>query len=458
MTGSGYALPARIFREYDIRGQAEGDLVDPLVEDLGRALGTMWQRRGCRRVALARDCRLSSDRLHAALGRGLASTGTRIVDVGVGPTPLMYFAVFEQNLDGGVMITGSHNPPGDNGFKIMAGKAALFGSDIQQLHKLMQQRDFVEAHPSSPEHVDLTEAYARHSTKGIALEGNVPRFAVDAGNGAGGPLCRAAMGALGLNPTWLLCEMDGRFPAHHPDPSEEANLELLRQTVREQKLDFGVAFDGDADRLGVVDAEGSVLWGDRLLTLFARDILRDHPGASVIGEVKCSQTLYDDIAERGGKPIVWKTGHSLLKAKMKETGALLAGEMSGHLFFADRNHGYDDAIYAALRLVELVAKSGQSLAALGADIPKTFATPEIRLPCPEERKFAVVEAALTHFRARGADVLTIDGARIKESDGWGLVRASNTQAVLVMRFEARSPEGLQRLREDIEGYVRSLVG
>jgi phosphomannomutase / phosphoglucomutase len=448
-------IPGHIFREYDIRGVADRDMPDALVADLGRALGTFLTRKGKRRIALGRDCRLSSPRLHNALRTGLMDTGIGLVDIGTVPTPLMYFAVFDLDLDGGVQITGSHNPPEDNGFKMMQGKSSLFGADIQVLKRMIEQRDFDLTGPSVVEEHDPLLAYAGFVRGNIRLARSDLRIAIDAGNGAGGPTAVAAMRALGLKPIELLCDMDGSFPVHHPDPSQPENLELLRRTVLDNGLDLGIAYDGDADRIGVIDARGEAIWGDKLMVLFARAILARHPGAAIISEVKCSQTMYDDIAARGGRPIMWRTGHSLIKKKMKEERALLAGEMSGHMFFADRFFGYDDAVYASLRLLEIVASADVPLHELLADVPKTYATPELRVDCPDDLKFALVDRVLDHYRATHR-VIDVDGARIQFDGGWGLVRASNTQPVLVLRFEAATADGLAAIRGEVESTVERL--
>ncbi len=442
-----------VFREYDVRGVADRDLSDDLARDLGRALGTFWARRNQRRVAVGRDCRLSSPRLHAALTEGILETGASIVDIGMVPTPLLYFAVFDMELDGGVQITGSHNPPEDNGFKIMSGKGTLSGDEIAELRRSIEQSDFVLRGGGERIEVDPMPAYEGFIRGNIAISRKSIRFAIDAGNGAGGPAAIAAMRAAGLDPVTLLCEPDGRFPVHHPDPSQPENLELLISTVKEQGLELGIAFDGDADRIGVIDGRGETLWGDKLMILFARDVLARRPGAAILGEVKCSQTLYDDIAKHGGRPILWKTGHSLIKKKMKEEHALLAGEMSGHVFFADRYHGFDDAVYAALRLIEIVADAGRPLHELLADVPKTFATPELRVDCADDVKFAIVDRVRDHYR-KTHDVIDVDGARVLFGEGaWGLVRASNTQPVLVLRFEAGTPERLDAIRAEVEALV-----
>jgi phosphomannomutase/phosphoglucomutase len=446
-----------IFREYDVRGVADRDLTDELAADLGRAFGTFLRRRGHKRIVLGRDCRLSSPRLHAALRTGLLETGLSLVDIGVGPTPMMYFAVFHLDADGGVQITGSHNPPEDNGFKLMSGKATLAGDEVRELRTLIEKRDFDL--PGHGEHtlVDPMSAYAGFMRGNLSLARTDLRFAIDAGNGAGGPAALTAMHALGLKPIAMYCEMDGAFPNHHPDPSLPENVEELVQRVLADKLEFGIAYDGDADRIGVVDDKGTIVYGDRLMILLSRHILKRHPGAAILGEVKCSQTLYDDVAAHGGRPIIWKTGHSLIKKKMKEENALLAGEVSGHIFFADRYYGYDDAIYASLRLLEIIAESGKKLSELLADVPETHVTPEIRVDCPDEVKFGVVSRVLAHYQPTHT-VLDVDGARVNFEGGWGLVRASNTQPALVLRFEAISPERLQEIRDEVEAVVRSARG
>lgn len=451
-----------IFREYDIRGVAQRDLDDGLARDIGRAFGTFIsrkQRNGAgstsapqRRIALGRDCRLSSGRLHEALLEGMLEAGMQVVDLGVGPTPQMYFGVFHLDLGGGVQITGSHNPPDENGFKLMCGKQTLAGDDIRALRDMITRRDFDLPGGGQTESFDPMPAYVGYMRGNIQLSRTDLRFAVDAGNGAGGPLAIATMHALGLQPDAMFCEMDGRFPNHHPDPSELKNVAPLIERVKSQKLELGLAYDGDADRLGVVDERGEIIWGDRLMILFSREILRRHPRAAILGEVKCSQTLYDDIARHGGRPIIWKTGHSLIKRKMKEESALLAGEMSGHLFFADRYYGYDDAIYASLRMLEIVASAAVPLSALLADVPATFSTPEIRVDCADEVKFDIVSCVLERFQ-KDHDVLDVDGARIRFDHGWGLVRASNTQPALVLRFEADSPERLDAIRNAVEDVV-----
>jgi phosphomannomutase / phosphoglucomutase len=460
-------VPANIFREYDIRGVAERDLTDALAEGIGRGLGvTLTQARDGQgregkkplRLAVGRDSRLSSPRLHAALLRGLSKAGVDVVDIGIGPTPMLYFAVFHLETDGGVMITGSHNPGDENGFKMMRGKASFFGADIQKLRERIVAQDFGAEGAGKVETFDVQDAYVATMKERFDFSGSKLVFTLDSGNGSGGPLGMRVMKELGLAPDPLFIEMDGHFPNHHPDPTVAKNLDALVKRVKETKAQVGLAYDGDADRLGAVDANGEIIWGDKLMILFSRALLKDKPGASIIGEVKCSQTLYDDIAKHGGNPIIWKTGHSLIKTKMKETGAMLAGEMSGHLFFADRYFGYDDAIYAGLRLLEILAKDPRPLHEMLADVPKTFSTPELRVDCPDAIKFQVVAAVTARYKAKGNTVLDIDGARISfpttgTAPKWGLVRASNTGPILVMRFEAGSEAELAAIKSEVEGVV-----
>ncbi|HEY2368141.1 MAG TPA: phosphomannomutase/phosphoglucomutase [Polyangiaceae bacterium] len=447
-------VPSQIFREYDIRGVADRDLTDELVHALGLALATMLPAGPKKRLALARDCRVSGERLHEALLRGLVEGGVHVVDAGVGPTPMLYFAVHHLEVDGGIMITGSHNPAEDNGFKMMRGRASFFGADIQALRARIEGGDLPRTPGGKVESIDVTDDYVDAATKDIERSAAPISVVLDAGNGAGGPLGLKALRKIGLEPDALFCEMDGLFPNHHPDPTVPKNLDALIARVRETGARVGLAYDGDADRLGAVDANGDIVWGDKLMILFSRAVLEKNAGAAILGEVKCSQTLYDDIAKHGGRPIMWKTGHSLIKTKMKEEHALLAGEMSGHLFFADRYFGYDDAIYASLRLVELLAKTGKTMGELLADVPKTVTTPELRVDCPDEIKFEIVRAVTETFRKRGNDVNDTDGARIGFGNGaWGLVRASNTGPVLVMRFEAQDAGELLKVRTDVEEVV-----
>lgn len=445
-----------IFREYDIRGVADADLTEDVAFDIGRTLGTIYAERGKRKILVGRDCRLSSRRIREAVVRGLLDAGRHVIKIEVGPTPLLYFAVHHLDADGGVMVTGSHNPPEDNGLKILMGKGSFFGEELRSLGRRVAAQDFKSAPGGTLEELSVSDAYVAFMKGNVSFANKNLKVVVDGGNGAGGPLLLACMRAQGLDPVALYCEMDGRFPNHHPDPTVPKNVEELISTVQRIGADVGIALDGDADRIGAIDARGQIVWGDKLLIAFSRSILARRPGAAIIGEVKCSQTLYDDIAAHGGKPILWKTGHSLIKSKMKEEHALLAGEMSGHLFFADKYYGFDDAVYAALRLVELIGREGVGLEEMLADVPETYATPELREPCPDSVKFAVVERVLAHYRAQ-RPVVDVDGVRVNFGDGWGLVRASNTQPVLVLRFEAQSPARRDEIRAEVEGVVRDVV-
>ncbi len=446
-------LKTTIFREYDIRGIADLELLDPGVRDLGRALGTWFIRHNSKKINLGRDCRLSSDRLHAALLGGLLSTGCEITDLGIVPTPLLYYSVFHLKSGGGVMITGSHNPADYNGFKVMHGPSTIHGEEIQQILKLIQAQDF-EAGTGTLSVVDIVTPYVEEVAGQFRFPNRL-KVVADAGNGTAGPVISRILAKLNCQTIPLFFEMDGNFPNHHPDPTQPENLEQLRAAVLQNKADVGLAFDGDSDRIGAVDEKGTVLYGDQLMIIYAREILSRKPGATVIGEVKSSQNMYDQIRADGGNAIMWKTGHSLIKAKMQETRAELAGEMSGHMFFADRYYGFDDALYAACRLLEIVSASAAPLSSQLANLPVTTATPEIRLDCPDEKKFAIVSAVQEHFRhdPEAIDVNEIDGARVNFGKGWGLVRASNTQPVLVLRFEAQSQALLDEYRKKVEDAV-----
>jgi phosphomannomutase / phosphoglucomutase len=447
-------LRLTIFREYDIRGVADGELLSPDVMILGQAFGTYLQRHSGRRINLCRDTRLSSPRLRDALLQGLQASGCQVTDLGVAPTPVLYYSVFHLQADGGVMITGSHNPPEFNGFKVVCGQSTIHGEAIQEIRRMIETGDLARGE-GSLQAADVVTPYVAE----IASQFHFPRrirVVVDAGNGTGGPVMSPILRLLNVDATEMFFEMDGRFPNHHPDPTVPENLEALVTKVIETGADLGIAFDGDTDRIGAVDDRGMVLYGDQLMIVYGREILTRKPGATFIGEVKCSQLMYDDLAARGGNVIMWKTGHSLIKAKMQETHAALAGEMSGHMFFADRFYGFDDAIYAACRLMEIVANSDQPLSAQLADLPRTVTTPEIRFDCPDELKFAVVRKATKELRARHK-ILDVDGVRVLFPHGWGLVRASNTQPVLVMRFEAATAELLAQYRLEVEGVVERAV-
>lgn len=429
-------------REYDIRGIIGETLGENDAYAIGRGFGTRVRRAGGSKVAVGYDGRHSSPSLEAALVRGLEDTGCEALRIGLGPTPMLYFAVHHLDADGGVMITGSHNPPNYNGFKMMLGHGPFYGADIIGIGKMASAGDW-ENGTGSNRKVDLSEAYVQRLLGDLPARGF--RIAWDTGNGAAGPIIERLTAAMPGEHHLLFTEVDGNFPNHHPDPTEEKNLVDLRRVVAEKGLDFGLAFDGDGDRIGAIDSTGRIIWGDQLLMILAEDVLRDVPGGTIIADVKASQALYDRIAELGGKPLMWKTGHSLIKAKMKETGAPLAGEMSGHIFFAHRYYGFDDAIYAAVRLIGAVDRSGTSLTALRGAMPAMVNTPELRFPCPEDRKFAVIDEVLARLEASGAEVNRTDGARVNTPDGWWLLRASNTQDVLVARAEAISAEALDRL-------------
>jgi len=443
-------LKSTIFREYDIRGIADQELLSSDVADLGRGLGTYLQRASGRRINLGRDCRLSSPRLHDALLEGLQSTGCEVTDIGVVPTPLLYFSAVHLEADGAVMITGSHNPSEFNGFKTVCGSGTLHGETIQEVRHLIEKRDFIVGH-GTHRSLDVIPAYLDAVAPQFKLERRI-KVVMDAGNGTAGPVVHQLFKRLNIDVVELFFEMDGHFPNHHPDPTMPANLEHLRKAVAEHKADLGIAFDGDSDRIGAIDENGGVIYGDMLLLIYGREILTRKPGATFIGEVKCSQLLYDELKRLGGNPIMYKTGHSLIKAKMKQEHAELAGEMSGHMFFADRYYGYDDAIYAACRLVEIVAKSGKGLSAQMAGLPKLVSTPEIRVDCPDETKFQVVARVAEQFE-KTHEVISVDGVRVLFGEGWGLLRASNTQPVLVMRFEAANEALLNKYQSEVESVL-----
>jgi len=443
-------MKSHIFREYDIRAVVDREITLDEVTLLGRALGTYLGREGKKRIVLGRDGRLSSGAFRDHLLQGLLATGCYVLDIGVCPTPLLYFSIRSLEAEGGVMITASHNPPEYNGFKICNGPDTIFGEEIQRLLGIAEKGDFLSGN-GRLEYRDVLPAYHQFVLSDIRLSKPL-RVGVDGGNGTGGWLALPLLKQLGCRVFDLYCDIDGTFPHHEPDPTVPKNLIDLIDLVRREKLDVGLAYDGDGDRLGVVDHQGTIIWGDQLLILFARDILKTRPGATFIGEVKCSQNLYEDIPRRGGQVLMWKTGHSLIKQKMKEVQAVLAGEMSGHIFFADRYFGFDDAIYASLRLLEILARSGQSISELLSGLPQTYATPEIRVATLEELKFNLVEAMKKELAGR-FPIVEVDGVRVLFEDGWGLIRASNTQPALVLRFEARSPVRLKEIQQFIEGLL-----
>ncbi len=444
-------LKSTIFREYDIRGIADVDLPDDGVRLLGQALGTYIQRKAGRNVNLGRDVRLSGPRLHKALLEGLLASGCDVTDVGVVPTPLLYYSVYNLKSDGAVMITGSHNPADYNGFKSVCAAGAIYGQAIQDVLALIQTGDLMTG-PGSLKTADVITPYVDEIAAQFDWKRRI-KVVIDSGNGAAGPAMHRLLEKLNCDCVELFFEQDGRFPNHHPDPTVEENLDHLKAAVKEHNADLGIAFDGDSDRIGAVDEHGRVIWGDYLLLIFAREILSRKPGSTFIAEVKCSQVLYDEIARLGGKAIMYKTGHSLIKAKMKEEHAELAGEMSGHIFFQDRFYGFDDALYSACRLMEIVSNSGQPLSAQIDGLPVNVSTPEIRVDCPDEVKFDVINRVVAHFKASKYKVVDVDGVRVIFEQGWGLARASNTQPVLVMRFEAANAELLRAYQAEVEAVV-----
>ena len=432
----------QIFREYDIRGVVGKDLTPETVQLIGQAIGTYLKRQGAKSLVLGWDVRSSSVDFRDILSKALTSTGCDVMDIGMVPTPVSYFALHHLKADGGVMITGSHNPPEFNGFKISQGQHSLYGKKIQELKSLIDSKDF-ETGSGKIEQTNILEPYMEHICSILNISRKV-KVVVDGGNGCFGIVGPQLLRKLGLDPIEIFCEPDGTFPNHHPDPTVAKNLKGLIAKVRAENAELGIGFDGDADRIGIVDNNGNILWGDQLLTIFARDILSRNPGATIVGEVKCSQNLFQDIEKHGGVPVMAPAGHSLIKNKMKETGALLGGEMSGHVCFADNYFGYDDAVFAAGRILQIVAQSSQKVSEMLADLPETAYTPEIRIDCPDDKKFEIVRE-LTEFFKNQYDVIDIDGVRINFDNGWALIRASNTQPVLVLRFEAETQSRLEEL-------------
>ena len=444
----------QIFREYDIRGVVNKDLTPDIVRKIGQGFGTLMNRSGRRDLVVGRDGRLSSKDFAEALIQGLISTGCNVVDIGLCPTPVYYFSIFHLDKDGGMMVTGSHNPPEFNGFKVSVGKSTIFGKEIQNLRGLIEKGKFVTGKGDVSE-MEIVQPYQDYIRKNIHA-GKRMRVVIDAGNGTAGVVAGPLLRDLGCEVEELYCEVDGRFPNHFPDPTIPGNLKDLIERVKKTRADVGMGYDGDGDRIGVVDEQGNIIWGDQLMILFSREILKRKKGSAFVAEVKCSQNLFDDIEKHGGKATMWKTGHSLIKEKMKEEKAALGGEMSGHIFFADRYFGYDDAIYASCRLIELLSGKDQKLSQLLNDVPKTFITPEIRVDCPDEIKFKVVEK-VKEMLAKDNPIIDVDGVRVKFEDGWGLVRPSNTQPALVLRFEALTEERLQKIRKLVEDRVKVAV-
>ena len=444
-----------IFREYDIRGIVGEQLTDETVLTVAKAVGTFFNQNGAKRIAVGFDARESSPRFRDLLVRGFNETGCDVVLIGRVPTPVLYHTVYTKNVDGGVMITGSHNPPDHNGFKICLGKSTLYGAQIQEIKEIALSGNFADG-AGACENLEVLADYESDILSKINLGNRKLKVVVDGGNGMGGVTGVPIYEKLGVELVKLFTEPDSNFPNHHPDPTVEENLQDCIRAVKEFGADLGIAFDGDGDRIGIVDENGRIIWGDELMILLSREILKEKPNSTIIAEVKCSQNLFDDIEKHGGKAIMWKAGHSIIKAKMKETGAALAGEMSGHIFFADRFYGFDDATYAGARVLEILSKTDKKVSEILSDLPEKFSTPELRMDCADELKFEIVAEIAEEF-ARTNEVITIDGARILFENGWGLVRASNTQAILVLRFEADSEENLQLIRRTVEGKVQKLI-
>ena len=442
-----------IFREYDIRGIAGKQITENDVVLIGQGIGTFLAGHKCFHLTVGRDCRTTSDRYSDLLIQGLLSTGCHVTDIGVCPTPVQYFSIRHLTKQGGVMVTASHNPPEYNGFKICQNLDSVHGQEIQEIRKIIEKQDFAKG-AGSRDAADVVTPYKKYLMENIHIKKPL-KVGVDAGNGTAGVLAVPILKAHGCEVHDIYCDMDGTFPNHEADPTVAKNMADLIAMVREKNLDLGIGYDGDGDRIGVVDENGNLIYGDQLMIIFSREILSRKPGATFISEVKCSKTMYDDITAHGGNAIMWKTGHSLIKKKMKEAKAELAGEMSGHMFFADRYFGYDDAVYASCRLLEILADTGKPLSALLSDVPKTFTTPEIRVDCPDHIKFKVIDKLTQVFR-KDYDVIDIDGARIVFADGWGLVRASNTQPALVLRFEALSEQRLAEIRNLVESSLASV--
>ncbi len=436
-----------IFREYDIRGIAGSQMTEEDVTNIGRGIGTFLAGHNCLELTVGRDCRNTSERYAKLLIDGLISTGCHVTDIGVCPTPVQYFSIRHLDKQGGVMVTASHNPPEYNGFKICKNLDSVHGDQIQEIRGIIDQKKFAVGRGSFFK-ADVISAYKQYLSENITVQSPL-KIGVDAGNGTAGVIAVPVLEALGCTVHDIYCDMDGNFPNHEADPTVARNMTDLIALVRDQKLDLGVGYDGDGDRIGVVDENGNLVYGDQLMIIFAREILSRKPGATFISEVKCSKTMYDDITAHGGNAIMWKTGHSLIKKKMKEENAALAGEMSGHMFFADRYFGYDDAIYATCRLLEILSATGKTISELLADVPKTYSTPEIRVDCPDSVKFSIADSLKKMFQHQ-YDVIDIDGVRIIFEDGWGLVRASNTQPALVLRFEALSENRLSEIRKLVE--------
>lgn len=458
-----------VFKQYDIRGIVEKDFSQEFITALGRAYATFVSRHSGKSegltMAIGRDARLSGPQLKQWFADGLKQSGVNVIDLGMCPTPLVYFSMFKLPVDGAIMITGSHNPPEYNGFKLGFRKTTIHGDEIQELREILEAGQFISG-SGSEESSDIVSAYIKHQVsrhQKLAACTHKPKVIIDAGNGTAGLVAPAIFKALGCPVVELYCDPDGNFPNHHPDPTVEENLQLLIGEMKKTGADVGFSYDGDSDRLGVVDNLGQVLWGDEIMIVLARDLLKRNPHATIIGEVKCSTRMYREIEIAGGNPVMWKTGHSLIKNKMKESGALLAGEMSGHIFFAEEYFGFDDAIHASLEVARILAEAmpATKMSDFLKDLPPVLVTPEIRIDCREELKFALVEKVIElvekHNRSLSLpkirNINLTDGIRVEFDKGWGLVRASNTQPILVSRFEAEDPEALQEYRQFVEAMV-----
>ncbi len=442
-----------MFREYDIRGIAGKDMTEDDVLLIGKGVGTFLKGHDCSKLTVGRDCRLSSDLYSEKVIQGLLSTGCDVIDIGVCPTPVLYFSIQHLDQEGGVMVTASHNPGEYNGFKLCMGLDSIHGEDIQKILGIINEKSFAQG-KGSLSTADVVTPYRKFVENNITISRPI-KVGVDAGNGTAGVVAVPILKNLNCEVYDIYCDMDGTFPNHEADPTVAKNMQDLITLVKEKELDVGIGYDGDGDRIGIVDEKGDIVFGDKLIIIFAREILSRKPGATFISEVKCSKTMYDDIEKHGGRAIMWKTGHSLIKKKMKEEKAELAGEMSGHMFFADRYFGFDDATYASCRLLEILTKTGKKISELLSDVPQTFTTPEIRVECPDDKKFAVVQKVTDFFREQ-YNVIDIDGVRVLFEDGWGLVRASNTQPALVLRFEAISEDRLSEIRNLIESVLADI--
>lgn len=439
-------MASTIFRAYDIRGVFGQDLTPEIALDVGKAYGTFIGGKG--KVSVGRDNRMSSPELGDSIIKGILSAGVDVVDVGTVPTPLLYFSIHYFRLDGGVMVTGSHNPPDYNGFKLCRGTSTLYGPEIQELKKIIDGKKFL-AGKGKLNRENVIEKYIKDVKSRIHVDRKI-KVVVDAGNGTSGLIAPRLLRELGCEVVELYCTLDGRFPNHHPDPTVDEYLKDLISAVKREKADFGVAYDGDADRAGFIDNSGGIVRGDQALILFSREILAENKGAKIIFEVKCSQALSDDIKAHGGMPLMYRTGHSFIKNKMREENAPLAGEMSGHFYFGGSEYyGFDDGIYASVRMAQILSETSGKMSEMIAGFPKYYSTPEIRLDCPDESKFHVVEEVTKKFQDSGFEVITVDGARIQFDGGWGLVRASNTQPALILRFEAKTPEKLEEIKTTI---------